>query len=273
MSLWRCMTKHQNKDYPVDDALRPEKFLPAVVKRSDVLEWGRSLKETLQLWMEDAKSPFSAVRSELGSGLFNADGESSLGKSTKDQSDFEISFPVSHESKDLVTTALPLITDLHARGALPGILFNYDRDACEATVVFVQGQLAQAEKAWKEANPEWTKMLADYEVWKKAKSQAQGSKADPKKRPVKTRGQDGEDVSKLDMMRDASVEVSKWDSFDPDAPLERFSFADGKKITASELEPLVERLVRANVQPEIIAALRRGIAVHHAGMNRNYRQM
>ncbi len=118
MTLWRCMSKHQTKDYPVDKALSPEKFLPAIVKRSDVLEWGSSLKQTLQLWIEDVKSPFSAVRSELGSRLFNADSENQLGKSAS-ETDFEIRFPIGHGQKNLVTTALPLLTDLHARGALP----------------------------------------------------------------------------------------------------------------------------------------------------------
>ncbi|OAR02466.1 hypothetical protein LLEC1_00945 [Akanthomyces lecanii] len=272
MTLWRCMSKHQTKDYPVDKALSPEKFLPAIVKRSDVLDWGSSLKKTLQLWIEDVKSPFSAVRSELGSRLFNADSENQLGKSAS-EADFEIRFSVGDGQKSLVTTALPLLTDLHARGALPGILFNYDRDFCEATVVHVLSQLEEAEKAWKESSPEWAKTVADYGAWEKAKAQAQANKTDLKKRPAKTRGEDDEGPSKMDMMRDASVDASKWDSFDPDAPLERFSFADTKKIPVSELEPLIERLVWVNVQPELIAALRRGIAVHHAGMNRNYRQI
>ncbi|TQW11334.1 DEAD/DEAH box helicase [Cordyceps javanica] len=273
MSLWRCMSKLQTEAYPIEDTLRPEKSLPEIVKRSDVLEWAKSLKEVLQRWIQDTKSPFSALRNELGSDLFYEKREILLRAEEGSKLDSSVTFPVRKTKKGLFTMALPLLSELHARGALPGILFNYDRDSCETTVIHVLGQLEQAERVWKTFSPDWTRQLAEYQAWKKAKSQTTAKKTETKKRPSKARGQDDEDMSKLDRMREASVEASKWESFDPDAPLDRFSFADGKKISDSELQPLVKRLILANVQPKIIAALKRGIAVHHAGMNRNYRQI
>ncbi|KAM0740450.1 hypothetical protein ACQRIT_005634 [Beauveria bassiana] len=273
LSLWRCMSRHQNEDYPIDDKLRPERSLPTIVTRSDVLKWGESLKKVLHEWIQDANSPFSTVQNELGSCLSSSDvrGPSSL--SASDQGDFRIKFSVSNEKHRLVTMALPLLTDLHTRGALPGILFSYDRDFCEATAKFLLAQLERAETAWKKWSPEWAKKVADYKAWKKTKSRIQENKTEGKKRPGKSRGQDDEEMSKIDMMREASVETSKWESFDPEAPLDRFSFAEGKRISNSELKPLIDRLIKANIQPELIAALGRGIAVHHAGMNRNYRQI
>lgn len=257
----------------MDDTLCPERCLPAIVKRSDVLDWGKSLKKTLQPWVEDGKSPFSTVRRELGSCLFEADAGRPLSMSARNKCDFEIPFSVRNGKKDLVTMALPLLTDLHACAGLPGILFNYDRDSCENTVVYVLAQLEKAEKAWKEDSTEWARTINEYGAWKKAKNQGQENKTERKKRPGETRGQGEENLSKTDMMRDASVETSKWDSFDPETPLERFSFADERQTSGSELQILVERLIQLKVQPEIVAALRRGIAVHHAGMNRDYRQM
>ncbi|KAM3452066.1 hypothetical protein MY3296_004803 [Beauveria thailandica] len=275
LSLWRCMSRHQNEDYPIDDKLRPERSLPAIVKRSDVLKWGESLKKVLHEWIQDVNSPFLAVQNDLGSCVSNSNvrGPSSL--SASDQGDFGIKFSVSNEKQRLVTMALPLLTDLHTRGALPGILFSYDRDFCEATAEFVLAQLERAETAWKKRSPEWAKKVADYKAWKKTKSriQVQENKTEGKKRPGRCRGQEDEEMSKTDMMREASVEASKWESFDPEAPLDRFSFANGKKIANSELKPLIERLIKANVQPKLIAALGRGVAVHHSGMNRNYRQI
>ncbi|KAM3510492.1 hypothetical protein MY11210_005842 [Beauveria gryllotalpidicola] len=273
LSLWRCMSRHQNEDYPIDDKLRPERYLQTIVRRSDVLKWGESLKKLLHEWIQDVNSPFSTVQNELGSCLFNPDVRGPSDLSASDRRDFGIKFSVSNEKQRLVTMALPLLTDLHTRGALPGILFSYDRDFCEATTGFLLDQLERAERAWKNYSPEWAKKVADYKTWKKTKSRIQENKTEGKKRPGKSRGQDDEEMSKIDMMREASVEASKWESFDPEAPLDRFSFADGKKISNSELEPLIERLIEANVQPKIIAALGRGIAVHHAGMNRNYRQI
>ncbi|OAA65016.1 DEAD-like helicase [Cordyceps fumosorosea ARSEF 2679] len=274
LSLWRSMSKHKSPEYPIDDALCPQTFFPAVVKRSDVLEWGSLLKKVLQSWMQDTKSPFSAVQSELAFPLFHADAEVPLDEAAMD--DFKVVFSVQDSKAHVFTMALPLLTDLHTRGALPAILFNYDRDSCEATVVYLAAQLARAEKTWKESSPEWARKLDEYAAWKAAKSHARPGKTESKKRLANSRGKDenGDKMSKLDMLREEmSVEASKWDSFEPDAPLERFSFADTKKMPDSESKPLVKRLIEANVQPKIIAALSRGIAVHHAGMNRNYRQV
>ncbi|KAM3499417.1 hypothetical protein MY10362_007323 [Beauveria mimosiformis] len=273
LSLWRCMSRHQNEDYPIDDKLRPERSLPTIVKRSDVLKWGESLKKVLHEWIQDVNSPFLTVQNDLGSCVSNSDVGGPSYLSASDQGNFGIKFSVSNEKQRLATMALPLLSDLHTREALAGILFSYDRDACEATAEFVLAQLQRAETAWKKRSPDWAKKVADYKAWKKTKSRIQENKTEGKKRIGRSRGQEDKEMSKIDMMREASVEASKWESFDPEAPLDRFSFADGKKISNSELKPLIERLIKANIQPELIAALGRGIAVHHAGMNRNYRQI
>lgn len=266
MMLWQCMAKHQTKDYPIDETLSPGKFLPAIVKRSDVLEWGTSLKQVLQSWIEDVESPFSSVQAELGSCLSKPAPCRNLEGCGFDN--FTAHFPVNNLS--LLSLALPLLTDLHTRGALPAILFNYDRDYCEKTVLHLLAQLETTEKEWMDGSAEWQRKLTQYKEWKKARAQAQSIT----KKPATKRGQDDGELSKIDMVRDeASVETSKWDSFDPDAPQDRFSFADGKKITKSELQTIVERLKHAGVNENIIRALGRGIAVHHAGMNRRYRQV
>ncbi|KAJ3492609.1 hypothetical protein NLG97_g5275 [Lecanicillium saksenae] len=273
MTLWKCMLKHHNRDYPIDTMLSPEMFLPKIVKRSNVLEWGQSLKQALQPWIRDLKSPFSAVQKELGSSLQSRYRKIAPESDLKSQFDFQITFAVREEKHQLATQALPLLSDLHARGALPGILFNYDRDFCEKTVKYVLRQLEQAEDAWKESSKEWTKKLSEYNAWKKSRSEGKPPNQNTKERPSLKGEHDSENMSKIDMLRDSAVEVSKWDSFDPDAPLDRFSFADGKKIAESELDKLIERIKHANVNPEIVKALKRGIAVHHAGMNRQYRQI
>ena len=76
------------------------------------------------------------------------------------------------------------------------------------------------------------------------------------------------------MLRDkASEEVSRWQNFDPDAPISRYSLADETKISKEELEERLSTLDYYPVKPEFIDALRRGLGVHHAGMNRQYRQV
>lgn len=62
-------------------------------------------------------------------------------------------------------------------------------------------------------------------------------------------------------------------SFDPDAPVTGFHFADTAKLTDSEFEGYATQLHHGDVPEKMIAALRRGIGVHHAGLNRKYRQV
>jgi hypothetical protein len=80
--------------------------------------------------------------------------------------------------------------------------------------------------------------------------------------------------TKSDLNREeASREPSPWETFDPDAPLTEFSFADWTKISDRELEEMISSLGGWTVKTDFILALRRGLGVHHAGMNRQYRQM
>ncbi|XP_044717417.1 putative dead deah box helicase protein [Hirsutella rhossiliensis] len=245
LALWRCMSKHQTTSYPMDEALSPLRVFPAIAKKPDVVRWEEGLKRILEAWMQDPRSPFSAVRSELGSAFLEPDSPSPDGASV-DSSSFGVNFEVKKNILD--STALPLLTDLHRRGALPAILFNYDRDH------FQNGR-----------------KLAEYEKWKKANSQANRGK-DKTNSAAKGRSRDEPELSKIDLIRESSTEASRWESFDPEAPLDLFSFANRTSLLDSELATLVGRLRDANLDPGIISALRRGIAVHHAGMNRGYRQ-
>ena len=89
----------------------------------------------------------------------------------------------------------------------------------------------------------------------------------------KGKGEDDEGNSRLDLAREeANRDTSPWESFDPEAPLSEFSLADMTKISREELEGHLNSLRWQRCKPELINALRRGLGVHHAGMNRQYRQ-
>ena len=110
--------------------------------------------------------------------------------------------------------------------------------------------------------------MREYKKWEK--SQEKSIKFP--KAPSKTTLEDG--VSKLDLIREeGQKEISKWKHFDPRAPLARFSFADSRACQPEELEELITSLRWANLDHSFIDALRRGVGVHHAGMNRKYRQV
>ncbi|KAG6040949.1 hypothetical protein E4U41_006540 [Claviceps citrina] len=273
--LWQYMSKHQTKCFQVGDHLNPEKFLPAIVKKSNVTEWEASLKRVLERWIPDANSPFLSLRNDFQSSILQKHSSLSSNSASRGSKIPEKSMHpdvVSPQScpSELRNAALPLLADLHRRESLPAILFNYDRNCCEDIVFSVSNQLKRAEDEWK-SRPAWEKKIADFDNWKKSGLRG-------KRKEVRTRAnphsQNEEDSSKMDAMQEeADKDISKWQSFDPEAPLDMFSFADRTKLLDSDLEDSITRLAYVNMKPEIVEALRRGVGVHHAGMNREYRQI
>ncbi|KAJ0305409.1 hypothetical protein Brms1b_010819 [Colletotrichum noveboracense] len=250
LQLWDAMIECANDSYPVDRRLDPAAALPEVIKKSDVVEWEVALKEQLHTWMADTSAPYPELRKK-----------------------FDASSKPSTEVKKTIETTFPLLIDLRSRGALPAILFNYDRVGCEMILSEVLQRLEKAEEKYRTESPEWHKKLKAYQKWqdglaaKKPKStKAFGSRRDDK--------DDGTAFGKLDHLReDSSQEASQWASFDPSAPIEQFSLADSTKLSRGELEEMIDNLAYANIKKPILNALRRGLGVHHAGMNRQYRQV
>ncbi|CAN8104160.1 unnamed protein product [Discula destructiva] len=247
LSLWAAMVKHQTKEFPVDPSLDPRKAFGKVVRKIDAAEYEAKLKSVLEQWMADKASPFEAVRHEL-------------------RSDIKVpEFP----PEELPKHALGLVMDLHAQGALPAILFNYDRVSCEDIAFQLLDEITAAEEAWKASSPVWKRKMEKFERWQKDGSKLKALQEKTKKAAAKSKGskdEDGPDDGRAD--DDPSV----LSSFDPKAPLAAFSFADETKFSASEIEQTIWSLRWKKINPKIIAAMRRGIGVHHAGMNHKYRQ-
>lgn len=238
--------------------------------KHDIVKWEAALKQVLLKWMQDASSPFSSVRNRLQSPIVNRhlstlnQSPNATGHKPKPS---HTSLQPDSEDTGLHTVALQLLSDLHFHAALPAILFNYDRKYCEKILLFLEKKLRLAEAAWKAASSEWRKKLAEYEKWKRT-----SAKTVPK-RKERTLSHEPR-LSKSERTKEAAnADISVWDSFDPEAALDEFSFAGPKKLRKSEFEDMVAPLRNANLKQGIVDALRRGIGVHHAGMNREYRQV
>lgn len=244
--LWKTMAKHQNADYPLTQELSPPKAFPKVATKPDVAKYEASLKKTLHSWMLDRNSPFDAVQNDLRP-------QCHVTKSTR---------------QELEDSALPLLTDLRTQGALPALLFNYDRVACEEIAFRILSDLEEAENAWKATDAGWKKRVAKHEQWKKDQAKMDALKQKTTKAKAKGK-RDEDDVGDGGMDDDPSTLAD----FDPEAPLKRFSLGDETKLTKSELEWMIWSLRWKNINPDILNALRRGIGIHHAGMNRKYRQI
>lgn len=262
LNLWHCMVKYQNDDYPIDQGLDPKNFFSKLVKKSDVVRWEEALKKQLGLWMMDSQSPFDAIRDDLRGGRYRQLVQGYIRNPYVAASEEK---PTGYDLSEF-----SLILDLRANGALPAILFNYNRYGCEKSLFGLLDTLEAREAEYRENSSEWAAKVAEFEKWKRSREKM---KHKAPKATKKGKGDDEEGTSKLDLAREeANRESSPWESFDPEAPLTEFSFADTTKISKEELESRLGSLKWQKCKPALINALRRGLGVHHAGMNRQYRQ-
>jgi hypothetical protein len=263
-SLWKAMQKHQTDSYQVAESLNPAKALPSCIRKADIFAWEKAIKKVLLRWMADRRSPFDRVVAELTPFGPTETLDQVPSSNASSTTEGETLNPM-----DLKATTLPLLYQLHRRRALPAILFNYDRNACEVIAFTLLDQLVTAENKWKEG-PHWKRLMDGYEKYQELKEKKSRKPAKPSK---KGKDNDEEGGSKTDRMRDESSDgASQYDLFDPEAPQADFSFANPKNLQKAELEEYVRGLRWKHVKDELIDLLKRGIGVHHAGMNRKYRQ-
>jgi ATP-dependent RNA helicase DDX60 len=260
LSLWKAMCKCQTDAYKVPESLDPAKALPACIRKAHIFAWEKNLKQALLQWMADSRSPFDQLIAELTPrGKVDTVEETPSANSS-------VTSGGQLDPLNLKATTLPLLYQLHKRRALPAILFNYDRSQCEQIAFALLQQLSEAEARWKQG-PQWKKLMDGYEKYQELKEKKSRKPA----KPAKKSNKDGDDEggSKMDRMRDeASDGSSIYDLFDPEAPQADFSFADPKKLQKAELDEYIRALRWKNIKEELIELLKRGIGVHHAGMNR-----
>lgn len=275
LSLYRAMKKHETSKFPMDPALDPSnnEILPGVIRKAHIIRWEQQLKQLLKTWMKDDKSPFDKVLDDMTHEFKSTsahDHQVSKGKLAEVEEDRFTDV----QPQNLYATTLPLLCKLHERNALPAIFFNYDRHKCEGIARAVVKQLENAEAHWKERSIAWKTKVKGWEEWKKNQSKA-GAKR-PAKAPAKKKGkgEDDDPASKTDRLQEnTSEEVNPYANFDPNAPVDGFHFAAKQKADPAKLSNYFYQMTRRGVSPWLAVALRRGIGVHHAGMNRKYRQV
>ena len=264
--LWQTMSKHQTATYPVSKDLDPKSCLPQIIRKADIVVWEQKLKDLLSFWMSNSDSPFDHVLDEFSTPLEQLNMiEGPVFAANQSSEVVEVIDP-----SNLQQTMLPLVTDLHENNALPAIFFNYDRAACERIGESLLDHLQNAEKSWKAESPKWAATIESYEKWKNASK----LKAPKVVKAKKTKDKDDERGSKADAERDsAEREASPFEQFDPDAPCEEFSFADVQKVQKSDMDEYFRQMEWKGIAEWLMKALKRGVGIHHAGMNKKYRTM
>ena len=272
LALWAAMDKRSTRDHAVPESLDPRKALPKQIRKIDVLNWEKELKSILSTWIADQSSPFESVVEELSGSLRGNNAEPIYAPKEEAQSD-----PVSVDSNTVLQTTMPLLCRLHEQDALPAILFNYDREQCERICEAIMTTFESSEEAWKTNSTRWQTRVSEWEQWKARKEklgsqQAKSAKSAAKKSKGNREEDDG-GTNKNDPDELASGADVKYELFDPEAPVDGFHFADTKRLLPSELAIYVRQLQKRQLSPMLVSALKRGVGVHHAGMNRKYRQI
>lgn len=305
LALYRAMVAVQTEKYPVPATLDYKKAFGTegnVIKKADVIVWEADLKSQLRKWMKDPRAPFMAVVRKLGGGRKLSEERKLIGiNASQALTDPEIAKVTEAETKetsastevvagghgedeymdlDPIRTAylrdktLPLLQHLHQSNALPAILFSYDRLLCEFLGRHLVSQLKNAEAEWRKVDPKWKSTMKQWEAYMANKKKAGKFKAPKLTNQRGENGEKGEGFSKADLAREAAESEgnSLLESFNPEDPSIEFSFADFKKHTKADLETDLQHFPRWNMDPFFLEGLKRGIGIHHSGLNRRYRQ-
>ena len=172
------MVRHRTKSFSVPNSLDPEKILPKFIRRVDVFTWEAALKGLLMKWMDDSESPFEKVMEDLGGSLYESSEEKNDALHHSNAAGMREGVETV-DFGDLTSSTMPLLERLHERNALPAILFNYDRFACEKIAKSVLSKLQTAEKKYKETSLDWKKLMEGFEKWQETE-EAKKTKRGPK---------------------------------------------------------------------------------------------
>ncbi|KAF3921200.1 hypothetical protein ABW21_db0203485 [Orbilia brochopaga] len=275
LELYNCMKKHQTADFTVADNLQPSRFFQGVLKKVDVVKWEAALKKELEGWMANTESPFDAVMGELMSSRDAPHDLHQIQATDTDKTGSENNEDDEHDNDAAIrNTTLSLLSRLHSKNALPAILFTFDRTMVEKTAETVLKQLEEAEATFKKTDPHWLKEIEQYEDYVKQAKDKRVVKSEQKvakKSSKKSKSKDDDlDAMKEERNQEKREDVSKWATFDPNAPHEKFLFI-GK--VNYDVEEDFKMLHGSGIPDVYISALRRGVGIHHAGLSRRLREV
>ncbi|KAJ7492020.1 hypothetical protein FB451DRAFT_514183 [Mycena latifolia] len=255
LTLYQALQKYD----PGCEALDPQTFFssdpgPTLLVQKDIIRYERALKEKLVFLMETGK------RSDRVPSSANIIGDL---QDPQLRSAKNLNIPPSRDC--FKENLIFLLSDLHVKGELPAILFSFDRTDCEILAQELLFTLMKAESDWRKESRPWKEKVKQWENWtKRAKERERGL--------LKATKQRKRDDDALD---DREEQNQSWESsFDPADPSSEFSFAGTTSYSKSDLAEQIQELRRWSSTPDwALEGLRRGVGVHHAGMNKKYRSL
>jgi superfamily II RNA helicase len=155
------------------------------------------------------------------------------------------------------------VCGLHRQDRLPAVVFNFDRAACEKMAFGMGEYLQRAEDAMREEHAKTLKKAAD-------KTQQKEKLAKRNRDKVLSDKKEEEMLQEMAEMGEESLaDITSMDELTFRA---QFSFVQEGRGSAHDFERITEsaRKVMGEGHP-LIQILRRGIGVHHSGLQNKYR--
>ncbi|KAF7337798.1 hypothetical protein MSAN_02253900 [Mycena sanguinolenta] len=249
LTLYRALSQHAPGRYM---SLNPQTFFrsddgPRLLVQKDIILYERALKEALVPLLE-------ASPGNNGSDIVSELQHPKL-RSLEDPN-------MIPSRKRYIQNLIFLLSDLHVKDELPAILFSFDRTDCEIMAQVLLRTLKTAESNWRDEDPKWTEKIEQWKRWTARAKDRERAAA----KAARRRKDDDDDE------RPGEHDYSWESSFDPSDPSPQFSFAGTTAYSKSDLAEHIQDL-RRWAPDWALDALERGVGVHHAGMNKKYRNL
>jgi hypothetical protein len=230
------------------------------IVESDIEKLKQAIKDNVESDIEKFKQAFKdndIVESdieELGTYIKNG-----FAKFASTSSELSKKFDV-YGDKFLEEGVVPLLCELSAQEKLPAILFHFDEKECEELAFHILKQLELAEKEKRDNDPE-------YQAKKKAAILRRETyeKDLKRKRDKKSSAPDEDDVVESEEQIPSFFD---WEAHDPN-----FTFVSQRgRVTSEEFEEITGPIRGKNNDSYklLLAALERGIGIHHTDLPRKY---
>jgi ATP-dependent RNA helicase DDX60 len=134
-------------------------------------------------------------------------------------------------------------------------------------------RLQKDEAEWRKVSPEWDRKYKGWQAWEAGAKERERA---AQRAAAKTAKAEGDKMDRLQAKAAVnSGPYAIYASFDPDAPSEEFCFTSwSTRYSPSELEDDIKEIEKWTTTPKfLLECLKRGIAIHHSGLNKRYRAL
>jgi len=240
------------------EALAPSKFFTKqfqFISKPESIAFEKAVKDELMQWLELGMGAYTVkVLKALGNKLVT---------STDDDSDDEGGGVAQERGPNSLTRRLfKLCGTLHRQDRLPAVIFNFDRATCEKLAFGFNEILSKAEQLQREEHAK--------DLKQSAKQRDQKAKMEKRARDkVLSEKKEEEMLQELAEMGGDTIDVTSLDEASFKA---QFTFVQEGRSSAQDFDRITEsaRKQMGENHP-MIQILRRGIGVHHSGLQNKYR--